>query len=160
MKSLFLSNLHYFCAQTDGTYKFPDSAEGDLLKQAKKEIEALEAENVELRAKVIKFDDPVCLHAHCVRYLTDAQVAHLFGERMTEIQNSRDKLEAENAALREYKKKASERLRYLARFWNPNFVFESDEIGKYIVAGDYDQMIKTIDQRIKDINAARKEAQP
>ena len=41
MKSVFLSNLHYFFAQTDGTYKFPSSAEGDLLKQAKKEIESL-----------------------------------------------------------------------------------------------------------------------
>jgi hypothetical protein len=49
MKSVFLSNLHYFCAQTDGTYKFPNSAEGDLLKQAKKEIEDLEKENAELR---------------------------------------------------------------------------------------------------------------
>ena len=55
------------------------------------------AENAELRAKL---NDPARLHAHCVRHLTDAQVAHLFGERMTEIQNSRDKLEAENAALR------------------------------------------------------------
>lgn len=38
--SVFLSNLHYFYAKTDGTYEFPNSAEGDLLKQAKKEIEA------------------------------------------------------------------------------------------------------------------------
>lgn len=52
MKSVFLSNLHYFCAQTDGTYKFPNSAEGDLLKQAKKEIEALETENAELKKRV------------------------------------------------------------------------------------------------------------
>lgn len=52
MKSVFLSNLHYFCAQTDGTYKFPNSAEGDLLKQAKKEIEALENENAELKRYV------------------------------------------------------------------------------------------------------------
>lgn len=41
-KSVFLSNLHYFYAKTDGTYAFPNSAEGDLLKTAKKEIEALE----------------------------------------------------------------------------------------------------------------------
>lgn len=52
MKSLYLSNLHYFCAQTDGTYKFPNSAEGDLLKQAKKEIEALEAENARLQMEL------------------------------------------------------------------------------------------------------------
>ena len=55
------------------------------------------AENAELRAKI---NDPARLHAYCVRHLTDAQVAHLFGERMTEIVNSRDRLEAENAALR------------------------------------------------------------
>ena len=38
--SVFLSNLHYFYAKTDGTYEFPNSKDGDLLKQAKKEIEA------------------------------------------------------------------------------------------------------------------------
>ena len=40
MDSVFLENIHYFYAQTDGTYKFPNSVEGDLIKQAKKEIEA------------------------------------------------------------------------------------------------------------------------
>lgn len=38
MKSTFLSNIHHAYAQTDGTYKFPNSLEGDMLKQAKKEI--------------------------------------------------------------------------------------------------------------------------
>lgn len=38
--SVFLTNLHYFFGQTDGTYKYPKGAVGDLLKQAKKEIEA------------------------------------------------------------------------------------------------------------------------
>jgi hypothetical protein len=38
-KSIFLSNLEYWYLQTDGTYVFPNSAEGDLLKQAKREIE-------------------------------------------------------------------------------------------------------------------------
>lgn len=52
MKFVFLSNLHYFYAQTDGTYKFPNSAEGDLLKQAKKEIETLEKENASLKRYV------------------------------------------------------------------------------------------------------------
>lgn len=37
-KSIFLSNIHHAFAQTDGTYKFPNSLEGDLLKQAMKEI--------------------------------------------------------------------------------------------------------------------------
>lgn len=40
-KSLFLSNLHYFFGKTSGVYEFPNSVEGDLLKQAKKEIEEL-----------------------------------------------------------------------------------------------------------------------
>lgn len=39
--STFLANLHHAYAQTDGTYAFPNSREGDLLKQAKREIEAL-----------------------------------------------------------------------------------------------------------------------
>lgn len=40
-QSRFLLDLHYFFAQTDGTYAIPNSSVGDLLKQAKKEIEAL-----------------------------------------------------------------------------------------------------------------------
>lgn len=43
-QSVFLANLHYFFAQTDGTYKFPNGSEGDLLKQAKREIEAAQAQ--------------------------------------------------------------------------------------------------------------------
>lgn len=38
--SIFLQNLHHAYAQTDGTYAFPNSREGDMLKQAKREIEA------------------------------------------------------------------------------------------------------------------------
>lgn len=37
--SLFLQNLSYFFEQTDGSYKYPVGSVGDLLKQAKKEIE-------------------------------------------------------------------------------------------------------------------------
>jgi hypothetical protein len=48
MKSPFLSNLHHAYAQTDGTYAFPNSREGDMLKTAKREIERLHAELVEL----------------------------------------------------------------------------------------------------------------
>lgn len=50
-------------------------------------------ENAALLEQVANFSNPTALHIHCVRHLTDAQVAHLFGERMTEIVN-------ENAALR------------------------------------------------------------
>ena len=38
--SVFLANLHHTFAQTDGTYAWPKGIVGDLLKQAKKEIEA------------------------------------------------------------------------------------------------------------------------
>lgn len=38
--SVFLANLHYFYAQTDGTYRWPEGSVGDLLRQAKQEIEA------------------------------------------------------------------------------------------------------------------------
>lgn len=39
--SVFLANLHHMCAQTDGSYRFPNSREGDMLKTAKREIEQL-----------------------------------------------------------------------------------------------------------------------
>lgn len=39
--SAFLSHLHHAYAQTDGTYAFPNSREGDMLRQAKKEVESL-----------------------------------------------------------------------------------------------------------------------
>lgn len=39
--SVFLANLHHAYAQTDGTYVFPNSREGDMLKTAKHEIELL-----------------------------------------------------------------------------------------------------------------------
>jgi hypothetical protein len=51
MKSVFLSNLHHMCAQTDGTYRYPNSREGDMLKQAKKEIEDLTNDNTCLQEK-------------------------------------------------------------------------------------------------------------
>lgn len=38
-QSIFLENLHHACAQTDGTYLFPNNREGDMLKTAKREIE-------------------------------------------------------------------------------------------------------------------------
>jgi hypothetical protein len=40
------------------------------------------------------FADPQRLHAHCLRTLTDGQIAHLFGERMTEVANRADRAEA------------------------------------------------------------------
>ena len=53
-KSVFLANLNYFFAQTDGSYKFPNSAEGDLLKRAKFEIESLLEENNRLKNENIQ----------------------------------------------------------------------------------------------------------
>jgi len=43
--SAFLSHAHHAYAQTDGTYAWPNSREGDMLRQAKREIEALMAQN-------------------------------------------------------------------------------------------------------------------
>jgi hypothetical protein len=51
-RSATLSNLHHAYAQTDGTYAFPNSREGDMLKQAKKEIEQLRATLEECRTCV------------------------------------------------------------------------------------------------------------
>lgn len=44
MKSIFLENLHHAYARTDGTYAFPNSREGDMLRTAKREIETLLSE--------------------------------------------------------------------------------------------------------------------
>lgn len=51
-KRVFLTNLHYFFAQTDGTYAYPNGAIGDLLKQAKEEIEALEKTESSLKSQL------------------------------------------------------------------------------------------------------------
>ena len=45
MRAVFLANLHHTFAQTDGTYAWPKGVVGDLLKQAKKEIEAQQPKN-------------------------------------------------------------------------------------------------------------------
>ncbi len=42
--SSFLQDVHHDFAQTDGTYAWPNSRDGDMLKKAKKEIESLMAE--------------------------------------------------------------------------------------------------------------------
>ena len=47
-KSIFLENLRYFYARTTGEFDFPNSAEGDLLKRAKIEIEELIKQNEQL----------------------------------------------------------------------------------------------------------------
>lgn len=60
-------------------------------------IAAKDREIAELRNFV---GDPHLLHGHCVRTLTDGQVAHLFGERMTAIANERDQLRADVERMR------------------------------------------------------------
>lgn len=50
-ESVFLSNLHHAYAQIDGTYKWPNSREGDMLRRAKYEIERLLAHNPSAPAK-------------------------------------------------------------------------------------------------------------
>jgi hypothetical protein len=41
VKSTFHANIHHAYSQTDGTYAFPNTREGDMLKTAKREIEEL-----------------------------------------------------------------------------------------------------------------------
>lgn len=43
-ESVFLSHVHHTYAQTDGSYAWPNSHEGDMLRRAKAEIEKLETE--------------------------------------------------------------------------------------------------------------------
>lgn len=40
-RSVFLQNVHHAYAQTDGSFAWPNSREGDLLKQAHREISGL-----------------------------------------------------------------------------------------------------------------------
>ena len=47
--SIFLGNIHHSYAQTDGTYAFPNSREGDMLKQAVRELAAMREERDEAR---------------------------------------------------------------------------------------------------------------
>lgn len=65
--SIFLSNLHYFFAQTDGTYTIPNTLDGDLLRQAQKEI--LEIQN-SLCKFCLEYGTKSLLHKECdgVRY--------------------------------------------------------------------------------------------
>jgi hypothetical protein len=59
---------------------------------------AVKAERDQLRAEVERFkgwlSEPQALHAHCLRTLNEGQIAHLFGERMTEIVNRAERAEA------------------------------------------------------------------
>jgi hypothetical protein len=48
-RSIALGHIHHAYAQIDGTYKFPNSREGDILKQAKKEITELQAQMAAVR---------------------------------------------------------------------------------------------------------------
>jgi len=45
--SAFQQAVHHAYAQTDGTYAWPNSREGDMLREAKREIERLRAALVE-----------------------------------------------------------------------------------------------------------------
>lgn len=69
-----------------------DVTTATFARQLETELAAANARIAELESFV---KDPIRLHAHCVRTLTNAQVAHLFGERMTEIQNRCSALESQ-----------------------------------------------------------------
>lgn len=50
-KSPFLSHLHHAYYQTDASYAWPNSREGDMLRQAKREIEGLQMTILQLQNK-------------------------------------------------------------------------------------------------------------
>ena len=60
-KSIFLSNVHHAFAQTDGTYAYPNSREGDMLKQAKHELSAAADEIERLRKERDEARRNLCL---------------------------------------------------------------------------------------------------
>lgn len=53
--SIFLANIHHAYAQTDGTYAFPNSREGDMLKQAVRELLAMRKERDDARMLYCEF---------------------------------------------------------------------------------------------------------
>ena len=57
----------------------------------KQRAQKAEAEVERLKSQVA---DPQKLHANCLRTLNEGQIAHLFGERMTEIVNRAERAEA------------------------------------------------------------------
>lgn len=70
--STFLPNLFHAYAQTDGTYAFPNSREGDMLKTAKREIEHHLAGIERLRREIHEAESDH-LHA-CMNLGNGAQV--------------------------------------------------------------------------------------
>ena len=50
--SIALGHIQHAYMQTDGSYNFPNSREGDILKQAKAEIEELEAKLAECEVAI------------------------------------------------------------------------------------------------------------
>jgi len=95
---------------TFGTGRY---VEADLARTLERELTETErlrfgadADRRRLRTEVERlkgwFADPHALHAHCLRTLTEGQIAHLFGERMTEIVNRAEKAEAEIARMKLY----------------------------------------------------------
>jgi hypothetical protein len=79
--SIFLLYLHHAYAQTDGTYAWPNSREGDMLKQGSVEVVCLRAElaaTVKMLDEVIKQRDEaqedICYDEAMLRYETGHEV--------------------------------------------------------------------------------------
>lgn len=72
--STFLPNLHHAYAQTDGSYAFPNSREGDMLKTAKTEIEYHLAGIVKLRTELLEAESALL---DCPVYAMDAKAARV-----------------------------------------------------------------------------------
>ena len=124
-KSIFLSNLHYFYAQTDGTYAFPNSAEGDLLKTAKKEIEGLETENYRLNQLLSGKNARRSMEEHISNEIvdgtydpcpTDFDYETDFHHKLSTLMKQVDKLRQENSELKSGIKSALDALCDAAKF--------------------------------------------
>ena len=115
----------------------------DFARELERELTALTAERDQLRAEVERFKewlaDPHALHAHCLRTLTEGQIAHLFGERMTEIVNRVERAEAELATERA-------RLDWLRD--NVEEIYSKDQHGIVYLSGD--NIRAAIDAGIKE----------
>jgi hypothetical protein len=82
--STFLPNLHHAYARTDGTYDFPNSREGDMLKTAKTEIEYHLAGLEKLRREIHKAEAD---HRHA-SYGNRDMVASAVTQKMYESRHS------------------------------------------------------------------------
>ena len=72
--SIFLLTLHHAYAQTDGTYAWPNSREGDMLRQGMREVEHLRAELAAAIEQRDEAQEDICYDDAMRRYETGHEV--------------------------------------------------------------------------------------